>query len=57
MFHYRIRVLEHVLIGLHVSEFRQFAFSHALFDNNSSPAVLVLDLSVLDATEGVEELL
>ena len=31
MFHYRIRVLEHVLIGIHIGELRQLAFSHALF--------------------------
>ena len=28
MLHYRVRVLEHVLISLHVGEFRQLAFSH-----------------------------
>ena len=28
MLHYRIGVLEHVLISLHVGEFRQLAFSH-----------------------------
>ena len=31
MFHYRIGVLEHILIGCHIGEFRQFAFAHLLF--------------------------
>ena len=69
MFHYRIGVLEHVLIGFHVGEFRQFAFAHVLgilvvlvilvilVDDDGRPTVLVLDLTVLDATEGIEELL
>jgi hypothetical protein len=56
MFHYRIGVLEHVLLGLHVGEFRQLAFSH-LINHYCCPAALVLDLTILDATEGVAELL
>ena len=57
MFHYRIRVLEHVLIRCHIGEFRQFAFAHVLLNDNRCPAVLVLNLTVLNTTEGVEEFL
>ena len=56
MFHYRIGVLEHVLIGFHVGELRQLTFSH-LLNHHGRPTMLVLNLTILDATQGVEELL
>ena len=68
--HYRIGVLEHVLVGFHIGELRQFAFAHircgccdgiatywTLVYDYGSPAVLVLNLAILDAAQGVEELL
>ena len=33
MFHYRIGVLEHVLVGCHIGKFSKFTFAHVLFVN------------------------